>query len=142
MADSSTAVSVTWTQPEFLNGVLQSYTVSGLLSQSTSMPAKIIPTCVSLTCTFICRACPILYTYYKSFYFAVMPSDITRTVGADVLTAVVDTLSPYTEYTVFVVGITEEGGEGESSNIVTVTTLEDGKGVYILVFLLFVAKYI
>lgn len=28
---SSTAISVTWTQPEFLNGVLQSYTVTGTL---------------------------------------------------------------------------------------------------------------
>ena len=75
-----------------------------------------------------------------------IPSDITRIVGADVLTAVIDTLPPYTEYAMFVVGITEEGGEGESSNTVTVTTLEDGKGVhihlYILVFLLFLAKYI
>ena len=32
VADSSTAISVTWTQPEFLNGVLQSYAVTGLLS--------------------------------------------------------------------------------------------------------------
>ena len=62
--------------------------------------------------------------------FTVLPPDTTQTVGADVLTAVVDMLTPHTEYTVFVVGVTEEGGKGQSSNIVPVTTFEDGKCIY------------
>ena len=60
-----------------------------------------------------------------------MPLGTTKTLVADVLTAVVDMLTPYTEYTVFVVGMTE-GGEGESSTIITVTTLQDGKGIIII----------
>ena len=65
--------------------------------------------------------------------FTVMPLGTTKTLVADVLAAVVDMLTPYTEYTVFVVGMTE-GGEGESSTIITVTTLQDGKGIIMLVF--------
>ena len=65
-------------------------------------------------------------------HFTVMPPGTTKTLGADVLTAMVDMLTPYTEYTVFVVGMTE-GGEGENSNIITVTTLQDGKGTCLYV---------
>lgn len=53
--------------------------------------------------------------------------ETVRPVGADVLTAQVDGLTPFTEYSVSVVGTTEGGGDGERSNIVTVTTFEDGK---------------
>lgn len=51
---------------------------------------------------------------------------IVVTVGADVLTVLVNELTPFTEYSVSVVGRTG-GGVGESSNVVTVTTFEDGK---------------
>ena len=140
VAVSSTDINVTWTQPEFLNGVLQSYTVTGLLSQHIHA----------------CKNHSHLHVLYHSLahshrdlqsishtnhdiHCTVMSPSTMRTVAAesDVLTAVVDTLSPFTEYTVFVVGITEEGGEGESSNIVTVTTLQDGKGVHMLVYTCF-----
>lgn len=50
---------------------------------------------------------------------------IVVTVGADVLTVLVNDLTPFTEYSVSVVG-RSGGGEGESSNVVRVTTFEDG----------------
>ena len=47
--------------------------------------------------------------------------------GPGELSAVVGSLTPFTEYSVVVVGATEGGGEGEESDPVTVTTLEAGE---------------
>lgn len=53
--------------------------------------------------------------------------ELETTVEADALAAVVGGLTPHTEYSVSVEGRTEGGGDGESSDTVSVTTPEAGE---------------